>query len=318
MTRPRTALPANGGPAAQAPARWRDRRIGLLAGGAAIGVLAGAALGHRVVQRHGRLGRGEADGVTLAVQRERQRIARELHDAVGHGLVVIAMHSRRLPAVSAQAQSVARLIDETAQATLRDMRQIIGTLRGAPEPGGWLLSQRAAELIGRMPDRRAVELEVTGREPALPLDLRTTALHIVQESLANALKHGGGRLRVLIEYGDELRITVTNEGGHPPGDGWAGPGGQGLRGLVETVTARGGSFTFGRPPGDGFLVRARLPLPAARRPPGAPPGTPADAGTDAPGEAPNEVPNEVANEAPGDAPGEASGGASSDVMAHRP
>ncbi|WP_285493420.1 histidine kinase [Actinomadura sp. NBRC 104425] len=310
MTRPRTAPRASGGRTARAPARWVRHPIVLVAGGAAIGALAGAALGHRVVHRYGRLCRGPADEVALAVQRERRRIARELHDAVGHGLVVIAMHSRRLPAVSAQAQSVARLIDETAQATLRDMRQIIGTLRGAPEPGGWLLSQRAAELVGRMPDGRAVELEVTGREPPLPLDLRTTALHVVQESLANALKHGGGRLRVLIEYGDELRITVTDEGGRPPGEGWAGPGGQGLRGLVETVTARGGSFTFGRPPGDGFLVRARLPLPAARRPPGAPSGAPSGALSG--------LPAGSGAGAPGNGPGEAAGGASSDVMAHRP
>ncbi|WP_390099674.1 sensor histidine kinase, partial [Actinomadura rubrobrunea] len=132
---------------------------------------------------------------------------------------------------------------------------------------------RAAELIGRMPDRRAAELEVTGREPALPLRLRTTALQVVQEGLANALKHGGGRLRVTIEYADELRVTVVNEGGRPAaGDGWAGPGGDGLRNLVEQVTALGGTFVCGRPPGDGFVVRARLPLPGARRPGGAPAG----------------------------------------------
>jgi signal transduction histidine kinase len=212
-------------------------------------------------------GRDRRCGQCASVQQERRRIAQELHDVIGHGLVVIAMHSRRLPPVAPQALPLATLIDDTAQATLRDLRRVVGVLRGtppAPPPGG-SLRLRVSDIVGRLPGPQPVTVKVTGKETQLPAETEATALQVVQESLTNALKYGGGPLTVEIGYRrDRLTVTVTNR---PPPPSTTPPrptgpftGGQGLPGLRARITAQGGTFLYGPQPDGGFVVHARLPL----------------------------------------------------------
>ncbi|WP_170177659.1 sensor histidine kinase [Thermomonospora umbrina] len=236
--------------------------------GLLLGLLAGT-VAARVVRSR----RDRRCGGCVAVQQERRRIAQELHDVIGHGLVVIAMHSRRLPPVAPQALPLAALIDDTAQATLRDLRRVVGVLRGtegaaapAPAPNECSLRARLADVVGRLPGAQAVTVRVTGKEGPLPAGTEDMALQIVQESLTNALKYGGGPLTVEIGYRrDRLTVTVTNR---PPRALAEAPprlpapfsGGQGLTGLRERVTAQGGTFLSGPRSDGGFVVHARLPL----------------------------------------------------------
>ncbi|MGK5552523.1 sensor histidine kinase [Actinomadura kijaniata] len=221
-------------------------------------VVSAAALGAAEVRRRNRR-RAER----CAVERERRRIAGELHDAVGHGLVVIAMHSRRLPP---HAGGVAQLIDETAQATLRDMRRIIGPLRGVPAPSDpdWSLSRRVTELVERAPANPPIRLEIAGDEPALPHEVRAAALHTVQEGISNALKYGSGPIELALDYGDPVRVTVTSAAGpqSEPVVRMADPnGGQGLSGLRERALRLGGTLECA--PGHDGRFRIRMSLPTA-------------------------------------------------------
>jgi signal transduction histidine kinase len=231
-------------------------------------------IGTRVAERR-RRSRASRQ-VTLAsaaVQEERRRIGRELHDIVGHGLLVVALHARRLPALAPQTRPLALAIDDTAQTTLRQVRHLVGALRTtqpADERGdGAALSSRIVDLTARLPYHRlSVVLDRAEREHLVPPRLRTTLLRVVQEGLTNALKYGHDKpVQIELRFADEVLLIVASgacSAAAEPAKDTAGAGaGHGLFGLRERVMAEGGSFESG-PVGDGFLIRARLPVPALR------------------------------------------------------
>jgi signal transduction histidine kinase len=200
-----------------------------------------------------------------ALQVERRRIARELHDIVGHGMLVIAMQARQLGTAMPVAAPAAEAIEGVARSTMRDVREMIGLLRAAPRPRP--LSVRVRELVDRLPpDADPVTVAVRGIEPALPAEVSDAALHVVQEGLTNGFKHGGGRsTRVELRFGVELRVAVITAG---PARPWRAPGtgacagaGLGLAGLGERVREQHGIFQAGPLAGGGFLMRARFPVP---------------------------------------------------------
>ncbi|MBB5962415.1 sensor histidine kinase [Planomonospora venezuelensis] len=215
-----------------------------------------------------RIRQARHDAVT-AVRGERRRIARELHDIVGHGLLVIAMHARRLPGMARQTSPIAGAIDDMARVTMRDVRELIGTLRDS-DPGDARraarpLSQAITELGARLPGGElAFTLENVGHEHHIPPELRNTVLRIVQEGITNAIKHGAGKpVRVVLSFGDELAVSVAS-GAVPAGCGVGGlrsPKGYGLIGLRERVAVHGGSFEGGHTAQGGFLLRACFPVP---------------------------------------------------------
>lgn len=225
-----------------------------------------AAVGVWVFGRRGSRGNAE-----IAVQQERRRIGRELHDIVGHGLVVVALHARRLPGLAPQTRPIARAIDETAQNTLQEVRRMVGVLRVSGAPGGRVeeatLSSQIVDLTARLP-RGPISVVLDGAEceHLVSPRLRTTMLRVVQEGLTNALKHAEGkRVQISLHFDDEVLLTVAT-GVSPTAelrDGTGGGNGHGLFGLRERVIAEGGSFESG-PVGDGFLIRARLPVPSMR------------------------------------------------------
>ncbi|MDF5755372.1 histidine kinase [Spongiactinospora sp. TRM90649] len=213
-------------------------------------------------------GRGLPGDAVAEVYRERRRIARELHDTVGHGLLVIAMHARRLPSVAPEAGPVAESIDDMVRVVLADMRRMVGVLRGDRRPAaaerGEPLSARVASVVGQVPSEdsaRPVELTISGAERRLPEPVETIALRVVREGLTNALKYGDGTtVRVMLGFGGaRLSVSVRNGCGQPAGY-VPRAAGHGLTGLRESVITEGGGFVCGPLSGGGFLVQAWLPV----------------------------------------------------------
>ncbi|WBC10845.1 sensor histidine kinase [Micromonospora sp. WMMA1947] len=202
---------------------------------------------------------------------ERLRIARELHDLLGHHLSLISVQAsaalhRPDPDRSAEALAV---IKQTSRETLRELRAALGVLRqegtspSRPAPG----LERLDELVtaaGRC--GLTVRTEVTETGP-FPPEVDLSAYRIVQEALTNVSRHAGARTAVVrvVPDGDEVLVEVADDGAGP-----TGPPGNGILGMEERARALGGSLTTGPGPDGGFLVRARLPLRPAPLPVPAP------------------------------------------------
>ena len=228
----------------------------------------------------------EARRATLA---ERLRIARELHDIVAHHVSVIVIQAQgaqrmvdRDPDRSRQAMAD---VERTARTALEEMRRLLGLLRpadtnGADEPGG-ADGVAPEDAAGRQPLQGLADIEAlvtsmaaaglrvtlrtTGEPRPVPEDVGLTGYRIVQEALTNVLKHAGpAQAHVLLEYGDQLEITVTDDGrGAAAGlTGTEPPGaGRGTTGMRERVSMLGGQLTTGPQPGGGFRVHAAIPSP---------------------------------------------------------
>ncbi len=110
-----------------------------------------------------------------------------------------------------------------------------------------------------------VELQVSGEPRPLSPGADLAAYRVVQEGLTNVLRHAGrAAATVDVEWGDELVITVSDDGGGGPGDGNDAPGGagtpgRGLLGLRERRALYGGELAAGQRPGGGWQVRAVMP-----------------------------------------------------------
>ena len=207
-----------------------------------------------------------------AVQDERERIARELHDIVTHHVSVIVIQAgaglTALEPRPEQARSALEAIDRTSREALTDMRRMLGILGVTPStedatrkpmPGLGRLGELIEEVrAAGLP----VELSIDGDRRPLDAGIELSAYRIVQEALTNALKHASGaRALVRMRYEERaLEIEVTDQGGSGDRDlGEAGSGGRGLIGMRERVALYGGEFEAG-PSTGGFRVRARLPI----------------------------------------------------------
>jgi signal transduction histidine kinase len=212
-----------------------------------------------------------------AVDAERQRIARELHDVIAHNVSVMVVQAgagRRIaeerPHESAQ---LLHSIETTGRQALSEMRRLLGVLRqdgGAeserePQPGLAGL-ERLLEQVRET--GLHVELAVEGDPRPLAPGVDLSAYRIVQEALTNTLRHAGpATTRVRVCYMDDmLEIRVSDDGRGPSfelGDGRAD--GQGLVGMRERVALFGGELKVGPRTGGGFEVRARLPIEPPRQ-----------------------------------------------------
>jgi signal transduction histidine kinase len=203
----------------------------------------------------------------LAVEEERGRIARELHDVIAHSLGVIVVQAGAGERVAGrspvQAEEALRSIQEIGRQALGEMSRLVGVLRHGgeevglqPQPG----LERLEELLEQTRQAGlAVELTVEGGPARLPPGADLSAYRIVQEALTNARKHGGSRVGVALRYGqDELMIEVVNDGGGGERNG-AG-GGHGLIGMRERAALYGGTLEAGPQLEGGFAVRATMPL----------------------------------------------------------
>ena len=203
-----------------------------------------------------------------AASEERQRIARELHDVVAHGVVLMVLQAqgarRILDHDTDRAREALEAIEETGQTALAEIRRSLGILRDE-HARAELAPQRSLDDLGALVDemREAglmVDLRVEGRPRELRDGIDRSAYRIVQEALTNTIKHAGlVPAHVTVTYEpDGLVLEVADEGDGAAADD-AGDG-QGLEGMRERVLLHGGELDAHRVAGRGFVVRARIPL----------------------------------------------------------
>jgi signal transduction histidine kinase len=164
------------------------------------------------------------------------------------------------PAAAAEALRVAKDVRNRAMA---DLRSLITVLRDGPE--GTAPQADLSSLDALIEDARAGGLKVTldedGDRAAVPAVTAIAVHRVVQESLANTLKHAqASEARVTIGYGPRsITVEIADNGRGVP-DGAEVVEGHGLAGMRERVSALGGTLTAGPAPGGGFAVRAGIPV----------------------------------------------------------
>lgn len=205
----------------------------------------------------------EVDRVRL---REREQLARELHDVVAHHVSAIAVQAQAGRAVAAshpdRAAEVLEVIEEAASRTLTEMRAIVGVLRDngdpdlAPQPGVTDI-ERLARSTG---DGPRVEVTLAGDLDGISAPVGAAMYRLAQESVTNALRHArhATRIEVRIVADDEsVRLTVHDDGETTVADrpSW----GYGIVGMTERATLLGGTLAAGPDPARGWTVDVRLP-----------------------------------------------------------
>lgn len=213
-----------------------------------------------------------------AVADERRRIARELHDVIGHSMSLIAVKATVANHVAdarpGEVRAALAVIEQTSRTTLAEIHRVLGLLRSdgdlqetrLPAPGMADLPELAAHARSA-----GVEVDLTVREEAaLPPAVAMSVYRIVQQALTNVVTHAGPtRCSVTVDVdGRAAVIEVVDDGprhGRPPRAGHGGPGGRdgrdghGLIGMRERAKVYGGTFSAGSRPEGGFRVAARLP-----------------------------------------------------------
>jgi signal transduction histidine kinase len=191
-----------------------------------------------------------------AADRERRRIAQDLHDGLQPTLVLLALDAQRLafqPGTPAATAADATKLRERIDAAAGELRELVHAIMPAPliELG---LAAAARDLADRMPVPVDLDLRLDG---ALPRPIATTAYFVLAEGLANALRHAmptSVAVR-LSSHAALLTVEVTDDG-----VGGAAPGsGLGLRGLIDRVEAVGGRLVVDSPAGHGTRITAQLP-----------------------------------------------------------
>jgi signal transduction histidine kinase len=193
-------------------------------------------------------------GVVEAVNQERRRIERDLHDGVQQRLVALGMLLGRARRAQdpAHLDKLIRLAHEEAQQSLSDLREVswrvypIALDQGGLHPALETVAERSS-----VPVRLAYEL---ADRPDLATE--TVAYFVVSEAVTNAIKHGEpSRIDISVQRaGEWLDVRVCDDGG-----GGAKPSGAGLSGLARRVAAADGEFDVDSPAGGPTTVAARLP-----------------------------------------------------------
>jgi signal transduction histidine kinase len=264
--------------------------LALLIAVTVIAALAGTVVRSRRAQldalrdRAGALERERVSAEARAAAEERLRIAREVHDLVGHGLSAIAVQSStaRLALDVGRietARTALAAVESSSRTALGEMRQLLGVLRAgdAGEHGRLPGLGDLPGLAGSMGRQGVMVTLHAGEVGEVPGAVSLAAYRVVQEALTNVAKHAGGS-RVTVEVGASggaVLVTVEDYAGPaapragagpPPLPGGAGQppggpaGGAGLVGMRERVAGFGGELSAG-PAGDhpGWRVRARIP-----------------------------------------------------------
>lgn len=201
-----------------------------------------------------------------AVAEERARIARELHDVVGHSIAMMTVQAgaerMALGDDRPETSRVLNQIEVTGRQTLQEMRRMLGLLRSddsvdfTPQPG---LAQvdALAERMAR--SGLEVDVRVEGEPGPVSPGVDISAYRIVQEALTNVLKHADAvRATVRVQHGERgLEIEVIDDGtAQPPSLNGQG---HGLTGMRERVALYGGSLEAGPATAGGWRLFARLP-----------------------------------------------------------
>jgi signal transduction histidine kinase len=210
----------------------------------------------------------------LAAATERTRVAREMHDIVGHSLAVIVTLADAgqyaLDSNPERGKEALHLIGDTSRRSLAELRRMLGVLREpvdgpnlSPQPGIADLDRLCHQIRAAGP---RVDYRSTGDLGALDIGVQLAAYRIVQEALTNTLKHAGPHTGVELALSlDESRLRILVRDTGPPAGASRPPAGEhahGLIGMRERASLYGGTITAGPAPGGGWTVTADLEAPA--------------------------------------------------------
>ncbi len=216
-------------------------------------------------EAHRRLQEYAARVEELAVAEERNRMARELHDTLGHRLTVAAVQlegaQRLIPRDPERAAAMVGTVREQVRQALSELRGTVAALR-APLEAALTLPEALARMAARFQEATGIEVHqmLPERVPPLPEAHRLALYRAAQEALTNVQRHADARQVWMAVDVAEGRITlvVSDDGrGFPPEPESRGFG---LRGLQERVARLGGTLTLSERPGGGAEIRVSLPL----------------------------------------------------------
>lgn len=252
-------------------------------------IAAAIALGVAVrMQRETRLQQKRLDALAAAerarhaeglVHAERMRMARDLHDVIGHTMSVISLHSNvAVEAIGGDDDAASRAVEQiraAASETMKELRSTVRLLRTPDQED--VRSTVGLEGVGRLAEAAretglAVKLAINVAPGELSTTIDAAAYRIIQESLTNVLRHSGASaVRIVASVdGGILTLEVTDNGNPDTGvrgrvdAGASGPSvevpnGNGIVGMRERATALGGYLSTTGPSVGGFSVRAQLP-----------------------------------------------------------
>lgn len=215
------------------------------------------AVGH-VVRANRQLALAREELATLAVEDERRRFARDVHDLLGHSLSVIALKAqvagRMVELDPARAQAEIAEVEAVSRRALTEVRAAV-TATARPTIGGELAAaRRALESAGLALEAHVTRLELD----AVDEEVLAWAL---REATTNVVRHADARrVRLSVEArGDHACLEIADDGTGPGAIATDGPGGHGLRGLAERVAERSGELVAGPAPEGGFRLAVTLP-----------------------------------------------------------
>lgn len=209
--------------------------------------------------------------VAAALEAERGRLARELHDVVAHCVTVMVVQAGVAEALLDRSPERARdplqAVQDTGRQAIAELTRMLGLLRSAPAAAAHPLEPQAG--AARIPELLAgfttsglrVQLEAVGDVRALPPGVDLTTYRIVQEALTNTLKHAGpgARARVVLRYQPRsIEIEIADDGSRTATSAPVGAG-HGLIGMKERVSVFGGSLQAAPRSEGGFRVLVDLP-----------------------------------------------------------
>jgi signal transduction histidine kinase len=220
-----------------------------------------------------RLDAAQEDRASTAAEAERARIARELHDVIGHCLSVIVLQSggarMLLGSQPERAEGAMRVVERAGAEALAEIRRLLGIFGEsdtgcavAPLPG---IADIDALVAGTRAAGLATDLSIEGTAVAVPPALGLSAYRIVQESLTNAIKHArASQASVHVRWAaDQLHLEIADDGCGPAGGAGVGLG---IVGMKERAALHGAALQAGARTGGGYLVRAALSLSGEREP----------------------------------------------------
>lgn len=204
----------------------------------------------RLIQTVRHLRAAQDEIATLAVTAERQRLARDLHDILGHSLTTITVKAGLARRVLESANDTGRAIteirevEELSRSALSDVRATVSEYREVSLP---------AELVGARAALRAAEIEADLPHAVdnVRTDLRQTFGYVLREAVTNAIRHSRAK-QVRVRLG-RTWIEIEDDG-----DGASTAPGNGLRGLRERLAQVGGTLRAESRPEGGFVVRAEV------------------------------------------------------------
>ena len=208
----------------------------------------------------------------LAIAEERMRLARDIHDGLGHHLTVLSIQLQaadklveRNPRAAAEAIRVSR---DEAQAALEEVRRSVGVMRQSPAHSQPLV-EMITSLVIDFDEHTGLQsvFEHTGPPIELSVFAEQTLFRTVQESLTNIQKHAKGvkHIQVKLEYSAEVVRLAVSDDGQPSDATPSAQSGYGLQGLRERVDQLGGVLCYGPNSSNGFQVDVSIPLQEATR-----------------------------------------------------